>query len=317
MVALPATRCARGNERNSTMTPDAIMAAFEGAERLPADALRAAGSSRDVMVPVFLDYLDRLGTARIDDLDHMQAWMFIAYLLAEWREPRAFRPLAALMRRDAAFADTLMGDVITEAAARIMADVFDGDPQPLFDVVLDPAADSFARAAMVDTLVLVALHHPGHRAGIEDFVAGFHGRAGPDTEEEMWWAWAEAVAALGLSHLAAQVQSVFDRGLISPQHSRHGDFAWRLQATLDTGRADWFEGDTIHRPILDAAAELASWYRFSAAARTDRARQDTPDWARSLSVPTGSVPVTLPPKVGRNDPCPCGSGRKHKKCCLA
>ncbi|MEK7858652.1 MAG: YchJ family metal-binding protein [Elusimicrobiota bacterium] len=23
------------------------------------------------------------------------------------------------------------------------------------------------------------------------------------------------------------------------------------------------------------------------------------------------------PKVGRNDPCPCGSGKKHKKCCAA
>jgi uncharacterized protein YecA (UPF0149 family) len=23
------------------------------------------------------------------------------------------------------------------------------------------------------------------------------------------------------------------------------------------------------------------------------------------------------PKVGRNEPCPCGSGKKHKKCCLA
>jgi uncharacterized protein YecA (UPF0149 family) len=22
------------------------------------------------------------------------------------------------------------------------------------------------------------------------------------------------------------------------------------------------------------------------------------------------------PAVGRNDPCPCGSGRKYKKCCL-
>ena len=21
-------------------------------------------------------------------------------------------------------------------------------------------------------------------------------------------------------------------------------------------------------------------------------------------------------KVGRNDPCPCGSGKKHKKCCI-
>ena len=23
------------------------------------------------------------------------------------------------------------------------------------------------------------------------------------------------------------------------------------------------------------------------------------------------------PKVGRNDPCPCGSGRKYKQCCAA
>jgi len=23
-----------------------------------------------------------------------------------------------------------------------------------------------------------------------------------------------------------------------------------------------------------------------------------------------------PPRVGRNDPCPCGSGKKFKKCCL-
>ncbi len=22
------------------------------------------------------------------------------------------------------------------------------------------------------------------------------------------------------------------------------------------------------------------------------------------------------PKVGRNDPCPCGSGKKYKKCCI-
>ncbi|MBN2379207.1 SEC-C domain-containing protein [candidate division WOR-3 bacterium] len=26
-------------------------------------------------------------------------------------------------------------------------------------------------------------------------------------------------------------------------------------------------------------------------------------------------PVTVNKKVGRNDPCPCGSGKKYKKCC--
>jgi uncharacterized protein YchJ len=25
--------------------------------------------------------------------------------------------------------------------------------------------------------------------------------------------------------------------------------------------------------------------------------------------------VRSAPKVGANDPCPCGSGKKHKKCC--
>ena len=28
-------------------------------------------------------------------------------------------------------------------------------------------------------------------------------------------------------------------------------------------------------------------------------------------------PRTAPGKVGRNDPCPCGSGLKFKKCCAA
>jgi len=37
-----------------------------------------------------------------------------------------------------------------------------------------------------------------------------------------------------------------------------------------------------------------------------------------------AIPLTIPPtarqqanrKIGRNDPCPCGSGRKFKRCCL-
>lgn len=32
--------------------------------------------------------------------------------------------------------------------------------------------------------------------------------------------------------------------------------------------------------------------------------------------PTGKQMARRPPKVGRNEPCPCGSGKKFKKCCL-
>ena len=31
--------------------------------------------------------------------------------------------------------------------------------------------------------------------------------------------------------------------------------------------------------------------------------------------PAKPQPVKAQPKVGRNDPCPCGSGKKYKNCC--
>ena len=33
-----------------------------------------------------------------------------------------------------------------------------------------------------------------------------------------------------------------------------------------------------------------------------------------ISTPKQEAPVTTA-KVGRNDPCPCGSGKKYKNCC--
>jgi preprotein translocase subunit SecA len=29
---------------------------------------------------------------------------------------------------------------------------------------------------------------------------------------------------------------------------------------------------------------------------------------------TKKIPIKVGPKVGRNDPCPCGSGKKYKNC---
>jgi SWIM/SEC-C metal-binding protein len=40
--------------------------------------------------------------------------------------------------------------------------------------------------------------------------------------------------------------------------------------------------------------------------------EDTTDLERLLNP---QQPVTVEKKVGRNEPCPCGSGNKFKKCC--
>jgi SWIM/SEC-C metal-binding protein len=40
--------------------------------------------------------------------------------------------------------------------------------------------------------------------------------------------------------------------------------------------------------------------------------EDISDVERLLHPPT---PARAQVRVGRNDPCPCGSGKKYKKCC--
>ena len=41
-----------------------------------------------------------------------------------------------------------------------------------------------------------------------------------------------------------------------------------------------------------------------------------PDTSAAVDEDESPAPLTPAPKVGRNDPCPCGSGKKYKKCCL-
>jgi SWIM/SEC-C metal-binding protein len=42
--------------------------------------------------------------------------------------------------------------------------------------------------------------------------------------------------------------------------------------------------------------------------------EDLSDLERALNPPAR---VRVPPRPGRNDPCPCGSGIKYKRCCGA
>lgn len=60
----------------------------------------------------------------------------------------------------------------------------------------------------------------------------------------------------------------------------------------------------------DTVSVMSPWFRFA----PSPAPQPPPLPFHSFS--QFEFPPETPPKVGRNDPCPCGSGKKYKKCCL-
>jgi uncharacterized protein len=128
-----------------------------------------------------------------------------------------------------------------------------------------------------------------------------------------------------------------------PVDKRNGDIIWEL----------WIEGfekavrlrPDAWQKLLNADADTATAMRgmltLVDVARGDRrvpgtdsgnltatAPGDIPRWIVTLNawrranyqpmqgnVPIPSSPFIAARKIGRNDPCPCGSGKKYKRCC--
>ncbi len=78
--------------------------------------------------------------------------------------------------------------------------------------------------------------------------------------------------------------------------------------------------DVIFKVRLEAGAQARSVYNVSKAAHDEVGQFSMAERQRAAAqAPQGEQTVKKiqldTPKVGRNDPCPCGSGKKYKKCC--
>ncbi|QJT09195.1 preprotein translocase subunit SecA [Oceanidesulfovibrio marinus] len=72
--------------------------------------------------------------------------------------------------------------------------------------------------------------------------------------------------------------------------------------------------------IRESALKALTRVRFQRAAEQDLVHKEQPENLNYAGSSDGEAPKKQPkrraqPKVGRNEPCPCGSGKKYKKCC--
>jgi len=64
------------------------------------------------------------------------------------------------------------------------------------------------------------------------------------------------------------------------------------------------------------ASDVAHRISFTSLVRQPAARPTRAYRPGAPGEPSGSTPTRSAEKVGRNDPCPCGSGKKYKQCCM-
>jgi uncharacterized protein len=233
------------------------------------------------------------------------------HVLGAAREERAFRPLMRLLRLSSDRLDELLGDATTETLQRIVAGVFDGNPQELIAVIADPSLDDFLRWQLFGALAFLTQVGRIDRAETIRFLHRFDDERLAVAGDVAWEGWGQAVVLLGLREMAEGVQAACRDGRIPEDISGPEWFEEMLRrAEADPQNLTRFTDERLGY-IEDLLAEL-DWVPHPGDADEDAGREGA-----SLDEDV-LEPARNPLRgVGRNDPCPCGSGKKFKKCCLA
>ena len=236
------------------------------------------------------------------------------FILGGARDTQAFQPLLRLLRRPSDEIEDLLGDAITDGLAQIVAGVFDGDIEALLAVVTDRAIDEFIREALLGAATFLTWAGRIERDRMQRFLEQFY-EARPASDGDLaWLGWLEAIALLGLRTLAPLVHRAWDEGRIPMGILEPNDFEDDLseaeKAPDDIGR---FKRANLG--YIDDVIEALDW-PIPTESFAEEEPERRPLWAEEAAV--ANVPAINPWRhVGRNDPCPCGSGKKAKKCCLA
>jgi hypothetical protein len=289
-----------------------LLAQLAFQKRLPIEAIRAASADRARAAPIFVHAIEQF-LSPDSDRSAKDSLFFIFHLLGDWRAKSAYRPLARLMRCPPDDIDEIFGGALVETSHRVLAAVFDGDPGPLYDVILDPEADEFIRSRMLEAIAIVTLNDELPSAEAARFLRACYDEIKPQEECFVWHGWQSAIAFLGLVELKPLVEQAFARGFISRGWLGLDDFEEDLQKGVDDPAALPRQSNGEYSLFGDTIEELSTWHCF----RPEDTRRREREEAR-LSVLPREVGTVVNPyrKIGRNDPCPCGSGRKFKKCCL-
>jgi hypothetical protein len=284
--------------------------------RFPIKAMQAAVEQREAITPDLLHVLETVAenplafAKRQDYMLHL----FALFLLAQFREKRAYAPIVKMFSAPGETAFDLAGDTVTDGLNRILGSVYDGNPALLQSLVENDEADEFVRDAAINAFLV--LEHSGQMTR-DEVVGYFHSLFHGKLLRHPSYVWAGlvcAVADLAAPELLEEVRRAYNDDLVDSTvadlEGIEGDLAapkpWRRERL---------------RLITNAIAEMERWSCFHPEDSLPKNLPESQAPVPPVLAPAGASyeapqPFVRQPKIGRNDPCPCGSGKKYKKCCM-
>jgi hypothetical protein len=283
--------------------------------RFPMQAMRAAIEQREAITLELMRVLESVAedpASYAERKDYM-LHLFALYLLAQFREKRAYPYIVRMFSSPGETSYDLVGDTVTEGLKHILVSVYDGNPAPLHGLIENDEANEYVRDAAINAMVgLERSAQMPHAEVIEYFRSLFHGRL-QRTPSFAWNGLVCAVADLPAPELLEEVRQAYVEGLVDETVADLEGIERDMAAPKPWRRDRRFL-------ITDAIAEMERWACFHPEDSWPMKlpKLETPVLPPPAPPPASYVapkPLVREPKIGRNDPCPCGSGKKYKKCC--
>jgi hypothetical protein len=215
----------------------------------------------------------------------------------------------------------ITGDFVTENLDQVLASVCGGDTSAINGLTENESVNEYVRsAALRALLVLVACGEKSREEIVTYYQRLFRGKL-KRVYSNVWNALVSCGSDLYPDELLGDIKQAFKDDLVDDSYI---DLEW-VQETLARGKEavlTELREDRKCQLIQDTISEMEDWYCFrpddeSLWEEHESEGTPTPDMEGATFIPDEYQTVSGVTKIGRNDPCPCGSGKKYKKCCGA
>jgi hypothetical protein len=296
--------------------------------QVPRIAIEEAAAHREEIIPRLLAVLEEVAkdpTPFLDD-QNRNIHIYAMYLLAQFRESRAYPLLVKIFSAPGEAPFDLAASVVTQDLTSILASVSDGDPGGMMELVENEKANEYVRGAAMDGSVTLMAFGKLSR----DEVMAYFQHLFKILERKPSAAWdglANACADIGPREVAGDLREAYDEGLVDS-----GSIGWdEVEELLDVSPAVALEKSRFRYRLITNTADAIRWWscfhEYEGKEKWAGAGMQAEDDLEGLDDPADIFPLLGPgpvipepyrrtePKVGRNEPCPCGSGKKYKRCC--
>ena len=306
---------------------------------LPITGLEVVKENWSEFYPELVRLIDQFIADDISLTDEQQAILFFGtLLLAELKYSPALEKCLQLFSRSDTFLSPLeavFGDALTELTPTLFYNVVDGNTQALCNFIVDGHQAMYCKASAIEAVF--AQYESGI---IDEFVLSAHvtrwltefSALPSSTNSFLLSALADSCIDYELDDFKSQFIGLCDKDLFDEDRFKQDE----VKAWNRVGARKLIESGIIQTQF-NVVATLSAW-------ADDNSEDESEELNNMLSEDLGdfegfdslmgdggllanilydentilenSVPVSSLPTAGRNDPCPCGSGKKYKKCCL-